>query len=96
MTTNRIYLHPHTDATRVVFVGGKYDGKVMTVKAARELPELRGMEYDLSEERSHGLCVHYPIFDNAPMFEGYAGPMAGGTETPLRYESWEVYESMSV
>lgn len=96
MITPEFYLHPHTDATRVVFVGGKYDGKVMTVKEARELPELRGTEYDLSEERSHGLCVHYPIFDNAPKFEGYAGPMAGGTETPLRYESWEVYESMSV
>lgn len=96
MITPECYLHPHTDATRVVFVGGKYDGKLMTVKEARELPELLGTECDLSEERSRGLCVHYPIFDNAPMFEGYVGPMAGGSETPLRYESWYVYENMIV
>lgn len=96
MITPECYLQPHTDKTRVVFVGGKYDCMVTTVGAAKMLTAFRGLEPDLSEERSHGVCVHHPIFDGAPKFEGYAGPMAGGTDTPLRYESWDVYNMMSL
>lgn len=96
MMNNPVYHKPHTDATSVVFVGGKFGGRVMTVGQVKNLPELRGYVSDMKEERGRGYCVHYPIFDNAPKVEGYAGPMAGGSETPLRYESWKVYESMSV
>lgn len=30
-----------------------------------------------------------------PMFQGLAGPMWGGEDAPLRYETWEAYEVMS-
>ena len=96
MITPECYLHPHTDATRVVFVGGKYAGKVMTVGQVKILPEFRGYNADMTDERKCGYCVHHPIFDNAPRVEGYAGPMAGGEDTPLRYESWDMYEMMSM
>lgn len=94
--TPECYSRKHTDKTRVVFVGGKYDGMVTTVGAAKMLTAFRGFESDLSEERSHGVCVHHPIFDGAPKFAGYAGPMAGNEDTPLRYESWDTYEMMSM
>ena len=94
--TPECYSRKHTDKTRVVFVGGKYDGMVTTVRAAKLLPAFRGFESDLSEERSHGVCVHHPIFDGAPKFAGYAGPMSGNEDTPLRYESWDMYEMMSM
>ena len=69
---------------------------VTTVGAAKMLTAFRGVESDLSEERSNGVCVHHPIFDGAPKFSGYAGPMAGNEDTPLRYESWDMYEMMSM
>ena len=94
--TPECYSRKHTDKTRVVFVGGKYDGMVTTVGAAKMLTAFRVFESDLSEERSHGVCVHHPIFDGAPKFSGYAGPMAGGEDAPLRYESWDMYEMMSM
>lgn len=94
--TPECYSRKHTDKTRVVFVGGKYNGMVTTVGAAKMLTAFRGFESDLSEERSHGVCVHHPIFDGAPKFSGYAGPMAGNEDTPLRYESLDMYEMMSM
>lgn len=94
--TPECYSRKHTDKTRVVFVGGKYNGMVTTVGAAKMLTAFRGFESDLSEERSHGVFVHHPIFDGAPKFSGYAGPMAGNEDTPLRYESWDMYEMMSM
>lgn len=30
-----------------------------------------------------------------PRFERLCGPMWGGEDTPLRYESWEAYETLS-
>jgi hypothetical protein len=30
-----------------------------------------------------------------PEFEGLCGPMWGGEESPLRYETWEAYEVLS-
>jgi hypothetical protein len=32
---------------------------------------------------------------NQPQFKGLCGPMWGGDETPLRYESWAAYDVMS-
>lgn len=31
-----------------------------------------------------------------PQFDRLCGPMWGGEDTPLRYESWEAYETLSI
>lgn len=87
---------PFTEDTKCVFVGGKMNGKVMTVAELRKTGSVTGKAKDWSEER--GKMFHCPmeIFDNAPIVSGYIGPMWGGSMTPLRYETSEVYEQLSI
>jgi len=36
-----------------------------------------------------------PELQGMPVFKGWAGPIWGGAETPLRYESWDRYNELS-
>ena len=86
---------PFTDETLCHFVGGKYDGKVMSVKEARELGLILGKCEDNTFFRSRGVTCPYPIFDNAPRMSGYLGPFFEISTCPFRYETSKVYEEMS-
>lgn len=72
----------------------KYYGKVFTVEQIKQLPEFSGeLTEDKSELRQRGICVHRAELDNQPVLNGLCGPMWDGDK--LRYETWEVYRSMS-
>lgn len=87
---------PFTEDTKCVFVGGKMNGKVMTVAELRKTGLVRGKAADWSKVRSKMFACPMAIFDNAPKVSGYVGPMWGGYLTPLRYETSEVYEQLSI
>lgn len=72
----------------------KYNGKVFTVEQLKQLPEFSGkLTADMTEYRKAGGCVHRAELDNQPELNGLCGPMWDGDK--LRYETWEVYRSMS-
>lgn len=79
------------------FVGGSRRGR-MSLEEAEKMTTRRSR--DFSEERANGACVPRAELDNKPMFEGYAGPMWDGIREDgtvvLRYETWKVYEQMSM
>ena len=87
---------PFTEETLCQFCGGILNGKVMTVAELRK----QGIEIvknpDRSAERDAGHLCPARIFDNAPHVKGYCGPMWGGREHPLRYETREVYDALSI
>ena len=73
------------------FVGGKYNGAVVseyyvetTMCNGRHSP-------DESETRNRGGCVHHAVLDNVPEVEGYTSMWDGDR---IRYESWDVYNMM--
>jgi len=92
---DKVFNAPFREDTLCVFVGGKFNGKVMTVAEARETVAVSGTSHDWSEDRKRGGGCPYPIFDNAPRFYGYMGPMAGTSSCPLRYETSDVYAQLS-
>ena len=53
--------------------------------------EVRGYEYAGTETQTH---LRQEL-QGAPKFKGLCGPMWGGAETPLRYETWKAYERLS-
>jgi hypothetical protein len=53
--------------------------------------EVRGYAFDGIEK---GRQLR-PELQGHPKFKGLCGPMWGGDETPLRYESWAAYDVMS-
>lgn len=73
------------------FVGGKYDGQVMRRHEVEAISDGTLTE-NLSDARARGSWVHRAELDDQPQVKGYCGPMwDGGT---LRYETWEIYNSM--
>ena len=76
----------------------KFVGKETGVErynSPEEVPyEFTGYTSDLSKEREAGACVHRAELDNQPMYKGWAGPMWDGD--CLRYETWKLYEAMSM
>jgi len=90
-----VFNSPFTDETLCVFVGGRYDGKVMSVKELKEREEC-GKRHDYSGVRKFGYPdTPYTILDNAPLVQGYLAPMAGTSGCPLRYETFEIYNQLS-
>ena len=87
---------PHDDSTRCFFVGGRWNGRTMTVGLVKKLGIAVGKSRDYSDRRSLGFgACPARVFDNAPLIEGYVGPMAGDEDAPLRYESPEAYAMFS-
>ena len=76
-----------TDKTRCVFVGGDWNGRTMTVGLVKTLKLDDGV---VDKPTGHR------IFFGAPKIKGYIGPMTGGKFAPLRYESPDVYNLMSI
>lgn len=80
------------------FVGGEYNGVVIPLEDAEAMTPNRSE--DLSEIRKKGGLVHRAELDNKPVFDGYCGPMWDGTRGEntgiLRYETWEVYDMLSI
>jgi len=95
MRKGKIFNAPFTEDTLCVFVGGAFNGKVMPVREARERIKVIGNAKDWSSERDSRVACPYPIFDNAPKFDGYIGPVAGTSGCPLRYETQEIYDQLS-
>lgn len=87
---------PFTEDTKCEFVGGVLDGKILTVAEVRKTGLVKGKMWDWSPERDKGGITPYRIFDNSPMVEGYMSAAWGGLLHPLRYETPEVYRSMSI
>lgn len=82
------------------FAGGSFNGMVFDETAAETLFRKmgRGLTADLSDIREKGCLVCRKELDNEFQFEGYLGPMWGGTEIGeyvLRYETPEMYERLS-
>ena len=80
------------------FVGGSMNGKISLEKA--EKLTTRRSE-DLSALRNMGCLVRRAELDNKPVFNGYLGPMWDGTRengavAVLRYETQEVYDTLSM
>jgi hypothetical protein len=77
------------------FVGGPLNGQ-MLLRDAEKLTDKRSA--DLSEVRKAGGFVCREELDNKPEFDGYCGPMWDGTRgkdvAVLRYETWDVYNTM--
>lgn len=78
-----------------IIVGvAKYSNKVFTVEQIKQLPEFKGsLTEDNTAYRKRGITCHRAELDNQPVLEGLCGPMWDGDK--LRYETWEVYRSMS-
>lgn len=97
---DRVEDDPHTGDTLCQFVGGVLNGKSLDVdgliRECRRLGIKTGRHADNSAKREAGCLCPARIFDNAPTIEGYCGPMWGGIEHPLRYETWDVYNRMSI
>ena len=75
-----------------VFVGGRYNGMVVTAEELEAMGNGRRSE-DLSELRARGCLVHRAELDNQPLVDGYLSPMWDGGR--LRYETYEVYDMLS-
>ena len=72
-----------------------YGGKLAGTYEVEDLWKFaNGKSEDLSELRDRGCCVHRAELDNQPMLEGYCGPMWDGDA--LRYETWDIYEALSI
>jgi hypothetical protein len=54
--------------------------------------EARGYRQEGVSPRSR---VVREVLQGKPTFKGLAGPCWGGEDTPLRYETWPVYERVS-
>ena len=67
---------------------------VMTLAEAREVFTVSGISptYDDSVQR----IVPRKDLQGKPRFAGFLGPMWGGDDTPLRYETQEQYDALSV
>ena len=76
-----------------IFVGGKLNGKRMTVEEIKEKYWNGKLTEDLSALRARGRLVHRAELDNQPKVDEYVGPMWDGD--CLRYESHSVYAMMS-
>lgn len=76
---------------KVIFVGGKYNGQEIIVKDLIHLPEFVEFDKDLSVSRNKGVLVKRAELDSLPIIEGYTSMWNGDS---IRYESWEVYNSM--
>lgn len=86
---------PFTEDTKCVFVGGRLDGKVLTVAEIRKMGIVKGTHKDFSGWRASGTPCPFLCFDNAPTVTGYLGPMWGMSDCPFRYETQEVYDQLS-
>lgn len=87
---------PFTEETKCFFAGGRFNGMTLTVAECRKRGMVGGTAPDWSKERKVSRMCPYPIFDNAPKFAGYLGPFAGEADAPLRYETSEVYNALSI
>lgn len=75
------------------FVGGRLNGRIMSVEVV-ERDYCNGQHTeDLTEYRKRGAWVHRAELDNQPMVDGYLSPMWDGGM--LRYETPEVYDLLS-
>ena len=75
------------------FVGGRLNGRIMSVEVV-EHDYCNGQHTeDLTEYRKRGAWVHRAELDNQPMVDGYLSPMWDGGM--LRYETPEVYDLLS-
>ncbi len=75
-----------------IFVGGRLNGKRMTLEEVIRDHWNGQKTEDLSAIRNAGGCVHRAELDNQPMVDGYLSPMWDGGK--LRYETQEVYDMM--
>ena len=81
------------------FVGGPLNGAIMDSIDAELFSD--GHSEDLTAIRNAGGCVHRAELDNQPTFNGYLGPMWGGTRiyngeecAIMRYETQKVYNEL--
>lgn len=78
------------------FVGGRLSGAQLPLWIAEQMTDKRSA--DLSDVRKAGGFVHREELDNKPEFDGYCGPMWDGMRgkdvAVLRYETWDVYNTM--
>lgn len=78
------------------FIGGKYNGKTMTRTEVENISN--GRTEDLTHIRQQGGTCHREELDNQPLVNGYLSPMfshIGYGIIYLRYETQEVYDTMS-
>ena len=79
--------------TMACFVGGVYNGAVMSEwQVEKDLCNGKHSA-DYSESRKRGGFVPFAVLDNNPLVAGYLSPMWDGGM--LRYETPEVYNELS-
>lgn len=90
----------HTDNFKVILCGGKYQG-TYTRKEILEKFNPKNFTEDGEQEREERKRLGFPLIsreelDCQPILEefGYIGPMWDGGK--LRYETQEVYDSLSM
>ena len=92
----------NTDDTICVLVArdntGAFKSEVMSVREMRErgIWDGKTRSPDYSARRAKGHLVPCRILDNAPRLPHFCGPMFDGLEHPLRYESQEAYDLLSM
>lgn len=78
--------------TMCIFIGGQYNGLHCT-EAHVEATMCNGKHSrDWSEDRAFGDIVPHKVLDNVPEVDGYTHMWDGGE---IRYETWEVYNTLS-
>ncbi len=78
---------------KAVFVGGRLNGKTMSIVEVLHKHCNGKFTEDLSAIRAAGGFCHSPVLDNQPLVDGYLSPMLDGGM--LRYETQEVYDFLS-
>lgn len=88
--------YAHDENFPVLICGGKLNG---THRRADILEHATSYTKDYTQDRKERIQIGFPLtsrveLDLQPELDGYAGPMWDGGK--LRYETWEIYEGLSI